>query len=215
MDFDSIAAAYRSLEYIAFGHRLERARFHFIDQLGGVRHALLLGDGDGRFLVELANRNREVMIDSIELSKEMNKVATHRLRAAHVLDPGRIRFIESDALSTDFPLNHYNLVATHFFLDCLSNAQVQGLTDAVRGACSPGAQWLISEFQQPASGWRRWHATLWLRTMYLFFGLATQLPVSRLPDYEGILLSSGWQLRVKKTQMGGLIASELWTIPSS
>ena len=52
-NFDLIARPYRWLEYLTFGPALARCRNHFLPQLTDRRAALVLGDGDGRFLARL------------------------------------------------------------------------------------------------------------------------------------------------------------------
>jgi hypothetical protein len=74
---------------------------------------------------------------------------------------------------------------------------------------------VISDFQQPAHGWRVWHARLWLKTMYTFFHIATGLEVSDLPQYMPALERVGFQLQSRYTSMAGLIASEVWSRSSA
>ena len=52
MNCDRIAHWYRPLEYLVFGRALEKRRFEYLGQVGEVRNALILGDGDGRFTAE-------------------------------------------------------------------------------------------------------------------------------------------------------------------
>ncbi len=75
MNCDRIARPYRWIEYLAFGRKLERHRFRFLSGATHSRSALLLGDGDGRFIAALAHNNPSVRIDSIESSANMVQVA--------------------------------------------------------------------------------------------------------------------------------------------
>lgn len=210
MDCDPLASIYRSLEFIAFAKGLEEQRFRFLDKVRDARRALLLGEGDGRFALELAKRNIHVEIDCVDASGKMIELAKQRLRDANVPSPDRIRFEQCDARQGGWHGNSYDLVVTHFFLDCFSDAEVDTLIPAIRGACRPGAKWLVADFQEPEKGWRCRHARCWLATMYRFFRLTTGLQVQRLPDYRKALREAGFLMRDCRLTRAQLICSELW-----
>jgi hypothetical protein len=46
----------------------------------------------------------------------------------------------------------YDLVVTHFSLDCLTTEEVRSLAATLRAAVSPSARWVVSEFALP-EGW--------------------------------------------------------------
>jgi hypothetical protein len=71
----------------------------------------------------------------------------------------------------------YDLIATHFFLDCFAMEELRTLVCRVSERCVPGGQWLVSEFSIPAEGVRRVAAAALIRVMYLFFRVATGLAV--------------------------------------
>jgi ubiquinone/menaquinone biosynthesis C-methylase UbiE len=213
LNCDRLARVYRTLEYAVFGRKLENQRCEFLKDASAAKRALLLGDGDGRFLVELTKCNEEVHIDSVEASAKMIERAQACLRKANLADPARIRFHHGNALLGEWPNKGYDLVVTHFFLDCFSTAEVDRLIPSIRRVCAPGAKWLLAEFQQPEAGWRRWHACCWLFAMYCFFRITTGLEPLGLPEYRTALSKAGFSLKGKKLRMGQLICSELWTLP--
>ena len=210
MNCDRIAASYRWFEYAAFGRRLQRHRLHYLSLVQKSRRALLLGDGDGRFLTQLALRNSALEIDSIEVSQKMTELSDRRLKRNQVPNPGRIRFFCDDARLANFPPCHYDLVVTNFFLDCFTDQQVYAFADTVAMHLTPGAFWLVSEFRKPSGGWRAAHAEAWLRTMYLFFRLSAQLQTKQLPNSREILAGRGFRLQSEYSSMAGFVVSELW-----
>ena len=212
MNCDAIASAYRWIEYAAFGRQLERHRLIFLDEARDRDRALLVGDGDGRFLIRLAIHNPRIKIDCIELSGKMIDVAQKRLYDANVRHCSRIRLIKADIRHFELAPEAYDLVVTNFLLDCFSAVDLAELVLALRRSCTSRAKWLIAEFQKPSYGWRAWHARLWLRSMYLFFGLTTRLKTQSLPPYEKILAQTGFSLTSKATSRAGLICSELWSL---
>jgi len=206
MNADRIAPLYRGIEYAAFGRALEQARFHYIDRLSTARKILILGEGDGRFLARLLEVNPSVEAHVVDLSHKMLTLARERSQS-----PARVHFIQANAL--DLPLRGqlYDAFVTNFFLDCLSPDEAASLIDNLAGSLAPGALWLITEFHQPAAGWRRVHARLWISTMYRFFKLSTALKATQIPDYRALLERSGLTRLEHLETRFGLISSELWT----
>jgi ubiquinone/menaquinone biosynthesis C-methylase UbiE len=207
MNCDPIAPFYRWIEYFAFGRTLERRRFEFLPEALTARRALILGDGDGRFLAELIEKNPSVEVDCVELSNEMVKLAKRRIGS-----PSRVLFFQKDARAAEFPHQDYDLIVTHFFLDCFADAEAALLIKRLRAVAKEGALWIVSEFRMPPSGWRAVHASLWLRAMYLFFGIATGLANRRLPRYRDVLEANGFVLQREVEERAGLVGSELWLL---
>lgn len=212
MNFDRIAPVYRWFEYFSFGRRLEAHRFRYLDALRQSRHALLLGDGDGRFVAALAQVNSEAAIDSVDLSAGMLRHAAQRISKVGISNPGRIHLFQADARRLDLPSKRYDLIATHFFLDCFSSPDMANVIFRLRAAAAPGAQWVVSEFRQPRTLLRALHAKLWLKTMYLFFRFATGLRTKRLTDHHPLLRQAGFVLTSQSDSMLGLVTSELWVL---
>ena len=109
------------------------------------RRALLLGDGDGRFLARFAARS-EALIDYVDVSARMLELARERVGAARIaLSPSRRAYAAA-------PAGEYDLIVTHFFLDCFDERDLECLI-ARSGAPRNPALWIVSEFRQP-----RWAA---------------------------------------------------------
>ncbi len=204
MNCDPIARWYRWLEYAGFGRALEKRRLEFLTSLGDVRHALMLGEGDGRFLAEFLRYNSHATVDYLDLSERMLDLAKNRAGSAH-----RVRFHQLDAREGP-PGDAYDLVVTHFFLDCFTQAELAPLVDTLAAATTPGAIWVVSEFRQPARGPAAWRAWVWLRILYAFFAVVSGLPTRRLPDHHACLTAAGFHLRQSRLANAGLLVSELW-----
>lgn len=207
MNADRIASSYRWLEYAAFGFTLERARFDFLSHAARARRVLILGEGDGRFLTRLIEQNRDAKIAVIEASSEMIHLARCRVRPEQ---RSRVEFHQIDALTGLFPQGAFDLAVSHFFLDVFESKDAAAVVLKVSGLLSPGALWLMSEFQQPPGNFRRIHARLWLRAMYSFFAVATGLRTSKLPPYRDFLARSGLVEIEHRERRLGLIRSQVW-----
>jgi len=208
MNTDRIARLYRWLEYAAFGKALERRRLALVGRLAGCRRALILGEGDGRFVAKLAAQIRDIRIEVVDSSERMIGLARARLTG---VAESRVRFRQADARLVDWPARSYDLVVTNFFLDCLSDSDAGALISRVSGALEPGGLWVVSEFQEPGGGrLRRLHARAWLAVMYGFFRVATGLETSRLPPFNEYLRGAGLVLVEEQRARFGLIVSQLW-----
>lgn len=212
-DFDRLAPHYRALERLTFGRLLHACRTAHLGALRGCRRALVLGDGDGRFVADLLRTHPTITADSIDLSPGM--LALARRRAGRV--PGaaaRVRFVCADARSVPLPAAEYDLVVTNFFLDCFRPAELSGVIRRAAGACAAGALWVDGDFRTPPGGWARPAARLLLTGMYACFELATRLRVRRLTDPAPLLAAEGFVLTAETTRLWGFLSARLWALPA-
>jgi SAM-dependent methyltransferase len=209
-NFDRIARPYRWLEYLTFGPMLERCRFYRIPQLTSARRALVLGDGDGRFLARLLAANPSLHADAIDQSPAMLRLLESR--AESIGARTHVHIHRGDALAFQ-PSETYDLVATHFFLDCLSTEQVQTLASRIRPHLAPNAIWIVSEFAIP-SGPAALPARFIVAALYTAFRVITGLRTRALPDYAAALARERFTLVDRKHFLRGLIVSDLWQLQS-
>jgi ubiquinone/menaquinone biosynthesis C-methylase UbiE len=205
VNFDSVARPYRWLEYLSFGPCLERCRCAQLAHLTNPRRALLLGDGDGRFLARLLAAYPNLTADVVDSSPAMLRILARRI--------GRktgICLHHADALKWA-PSGSYDLIVSHFFLDCFFAYQLEQLFDRVLAHALPGAQWVIAEFAIPRSPIAAYSARGIIALLYRSFGLLTGLPVRTLPDHTTLLQRRGLVLSFEHRYLGGLLCSQLWT----
>lgn len=203
--FDKLARAYRWMEYLTFGRALSRSREHFLPQLQNARSALVLGDGDGRFTAALLRGSPSLHVDAVDVSAPMLQQLLRRVKTAGA--GSRVRAHHAD-VTRSLPPVQCDLVCTHFFLDCLTAAEVEALVMHL-GTRMPQGLWVISEFAIP-KGVARWPATLVVRLLYFAFGLLAGLRTRTLPDYPAALGRHGFTRLALHTRLFGLLRSELW-----
>lgn len=216
-NFDSVARLYRWVEYLSFGTLLERCRFHYLDQCMESRQGLILGDGDGRFTARLFASNPVLRADAVDLSPAMlmqleQRVARAITKLARTRRPEeiRLRTICADVRNFIPTAEGYDLVVSHFLLDCLTDRDVQNLVEHIVPRLAPRSFWLVSEFAVPEKGWRRMAARLLIRWLYFAFRKLTHLQVRHIPDYAATLTSYGFRRRRCAYFLGGILAAELW-----
>jgi SAM-dependent methyltransferase len=239
MSFDAIAPHYRWLEQVTAGSLLQCCRTQFLHELGNARNILLLGEGHGRFLIELVKINPTAQITCLDASARMLERAHAALEKYGPLDRIRcsssaviveeekprergvrttnlpanpVRFVHSDIIKDNrkHPSDRYDAVASHFFLDCFPPDQLQQVCRVIAQWSVPRAVWLISDFCVPEHGWRRARARCILWMLYRFFRMTTGLPATRLTPPEKQMEAAGFQLRNRKHFNHSLLHSDVW-----
>ena len=210
-DFSLIARPYRWLEYLTFGPALQRCRSYFLPQLTARRRALVFGDGDGRFLAALLAANPRLHAHAVDTSPTMLRLLTRRAHAGHPTAAARLRTHHADALAFT-PTGPCDLVVTHFFLDCLTQPEVDSLAARLIPHLAPNALWLVSDFRIPA-GPMRLPARALVRSLYHGFRVLTGLGATRLPNHSAALRSAGLTRIAQCLSLAGILTTELWLYP--
>ena len=208
-NFDRIAAIYRWAEYLSLGPLLQRTRTHLLDQLNNPDHALVLGDGDGRFLEQLLLRYPQCTAVAVDISAAM--LDKLRRRCLHTVPnaASRLTTLQTSALEVD-PSPQTDLVVTHFLLDCFSQSNVDALATRIASQLAPGALWLLSDFALPDNHLLRPLARFYIASLYAAFRLLTGLRVRQLPDPQTALQRAGMRRITRVTLLSGLLYTELW-----
>ena len=206
--FDRLARPYRWMEYLTFGPALHRCRTHFLPRLHQVRNTLVLGDGDGRFSAELMRQLPQARVTAIDASGRMlaqlqSRCASHmqRLTTHQANLPADLPPLIADQT--------YDLVATHFFLDCLTTNEVEQLALTIRPHLSENAVWVVSDFAIPGGLLHR-PATFIVAALYRSFRILTGLQTQRLPQHADAFTRCGFQQIEQNKALRGLLVSELW-----
>jgi ubiquinone/menaquinone biosynthesis C-methylase UbiE len=210
VSFDSISRAYRTLETIAFGGDLQRARVACLREIGTPRRALLVGEGNGRFLCELLRLNPNLEVDCVDASRRMLELARQRIERRSPDDRRRVRLLQRDVTSWSPPEASYDLIVTHFFLDCFSEDRMADIVNRLARAATPRATWLLADFCMPAGGFARSRAHLWLAAMYRFFQFTAGIEARGLEDPSRFLRTAGFALASQHLFRSGIVKSELW-----
>lgn len=196
------------------GGVLQRAR---TCQLSGLREltspqrVLIVGEGDGSFLIRFARQFPKAEITVVEPSEVMMDRARARLNQLGLLSE-RMVFMTQALQETALAEGVYDLIVTLFFFDNFESAEVVACIRKLERYAEAGAYWLVSDFGLPESGWRRWRAQVWLWVLYRFFAATTGLPAKQLPDAEASLAAAGIELLSRKSSCAGMLYSALYRV---
>jgi hypothetical protein len=196
------------MEWTSFGPFLGLCRSTFLPRLSQCCDALVLGDGDGRFTARLMRENPHIIVHAVDASPAMLAALTQACGPNAVHLSTELADLRTWKPS---PTTLYDLVVTHFFLDCLSADEVLALAHRIRPTVTPGALWVVSEFSVPPGLFGSLIAEPIVHCLYLAFGLLTGLRPRKLPDYASALSAAGFARIEHRPHLGGLLVSELWS----
>jgi len=191
VNFDSIAPYYRWIETTVFGNALQRARIYWIDKIPRPGRALIVGEGNGRFLCELLRVHPKIEIDCIDASERMLQLSRSRVHRTRPESLAHVQFFHQDILNWS-PRHSYDLLVTHFLLDCFESEELELIVAKLAETARQNAVWLIADFTLPKERFARAHATLWLRVMYAFFRLTARIKAKKLVDPTPYLETRGF-----------------------
>lgn len=205
-NFDPLARCYRLLERLTFGATLQRARTaHLATVAPSAKNVLIIGEGDGRFLKAFRQYNPTAIVTVLDASSAMLSLARDRTR--HL---GPTTYLRADIRHHPLSPAAYDLIVTHFLLDCFTVENARRIAAVLARAASPGARWLISDFHLPSAGLPRLHARIWLTAMYSFFHLTTRLEAQKLVNIRQLLENTGFRLEAVQTYRMDLIHAEVY-----
>lgn len=213
MSFDRFAPHYRWMEAVLAGGKLQRCRVAFLDEVTQARHALIVGEGNGRFLSALLKVNPSVRVLCVDGSARMLEQARARLERDG-LKTAAVEFVHADVMAWSPPRAGFDLLVTHFFLDCFPPGQLEEIVGRLQRAATSDAQWLLADFCEPASGLARWRALPILKLMYAFFRITTGLPARRVTPPDPFLERHGFELVARRHAEWGLLHTDLWKLRS-
>lgn len=212
MSYSKIARFYKLIESVTIGGSLLDARLTHLQRLNegpAIQHALLVGEGNGSFLLPFVQQFPNTLITVIDESAAMLRVARTRLEAAGI-DTAHIAFQHADMTTQTLTENRYDLIVTLFFFDNFDAATVRRVVPVLERASTPAAQWLLSDFQIPASGWRKLRARIWLTILYAFFRCVAKIPARTVPPVEAILATTSFKQIARRTFSAEMLYSTLY-----
>jgi SAM-dependent methyltransferase len=212
MSFDRLAPHYRWMEFVLAGEKLQHCRLSLLNEVRDCRDVLVVGEGPGRFLQVCACKLPQTRIVCVDASRAM----LDRARAAWQKSGGRpaqAKFIQATLPEWTPLAPAFDLIVTHFFLDCFPEPLLSQIVAKLAAAAKPGARWLLADFQIPASGFGHFRALALLALAYKFFRITTRLPARGLTSPDSALCAQGFRPRARRVFDLGLLRSDLWSRP--
>ena len=122
-----------------------------------------------------------------------------------------VRFLHRDITSWAAPEHYYDVVVTHFVLDCFPEAALAGIIKMLARAATADANWLLADFCAPRNEWARLRARGWLALMYLFFRVTARIEARELVDPTPFMQGEEFALVRQHLFQKGMLKSEMWS----
>ena len=206
--FCRLARVYRLLETFTFGETLQCARVACLSLLADAEEILVLGERDGRFLHVLLAANPSCGVTVVDRSPAMLAFARRRLVP---VQQDRVDFRLEDATRMNFPREVFDVVVTHFFLDCFREDTLSDLISKIAASLRSGGRWLSADFVEPlgegvSASLRRFA----LRTLYAFFRTTCGIEGQHVVNPGDLMSAAGFREIRRKVFLGDWVVSLAW-----
>jgi len=198
-NFNFIAPVYDPLAFLVYGNNLKKAKKAFFEKIPSHARILLMGGGTGNILNDLLEKKPFVIVDFVEASSAMMKIAEKNLKKEF---QSRINFINGDHHSI-LKGAEYDVITSFFVIDCFKQEDAIEFANAITSVLKPDGIWLFADFFETGKSYH--HALLWI--MYRFFRVVSRIPTLKLPDYNAIFRAVKFKVREEKIILNGLIHS--------
>lgn len=188
---------------------MQRCRMEHLVEIPVPEAILLAGEGHGRFLPACMRRFPEAEITIVDYSAGMLARARANL-SREGLPLERVRFVHADILAWEGPEGVFDLIVTHFFLDCFTAEQVEVVVARLAAAAKLEATWLLADFRTEEAGLKGLRARWIVGLLYSFFRFFTRIPARKLISPDLALRKSGFILHHEKIREWGLLKSQWW-----
>jgi len=203
-DFSILSPIYDFLGSLMFQGSLHSSQTFFLDKLQEAKHVLILGGGTGRFLVDLLKRVKVEKVSYVDISPGMIKQAKRKVQRLGIDD--QVEFI-CGGLEL-IPDDKFDLICTHYFLDCFSDDELIGVYELLKEKLSENGVWHFTDFylDQESSSFRKAQ----VRFLYFFFRMSCGLKVDKLANFKSLFEESGFKEREQKFFRRKLFRSALY-----
>ena len=199
--YDRIAWIYDPLSRWFLGKKYTQSKYTYLERIQRGSKVLILGGGTGENLPEIVQRIGELgTVYFMEASSAMIHRAKRRFRP--VL-PTNIKFIHSADFSQLSNIKP-DFILTHYFLDVLSDEQLEVLFDTLTGNTEKDTEWTFVDFFAVKKKRRL------IRNLIGLFRMVVDHPRSDLPDYACFFNRWGWKEREACSFMEGFIQAKVY-----
>jgi len=160
--------------------------------------SLLLGEGNGRFLLEASQQISSASVTVVDSSAGMLAAAARRI--ATVDRCPRIELVHADILECRSPATNYDRIVTHFFLDLFPPYRIRRIVEKISRLATEDALWINVDFTSENQCLRQ---KLLMWAQYSFFRISAGIEASQLFDPSPHLRQAGWEVLEGRTLDSG------------
>ena len=181
--FNKIAPFYDAASTICSLNRIHQSQMWLLSKKMKFSKALIIGGGDGKFLLEAMKQGLSEQYCYIDLSDAMNKLARNKIEKQLPLSLNSVVFICGSY--QDIPEHQkFDLVITPYFLDCFSEDELSLVMAKLYAQLTMAGTWFFTDFNIPKDMTRSFIFKNIVRLLYRILNLFCDLGVNSLPDFK-------------------------------
>ena len=198
-NYNAVASFYDRLAHLIFGKAIEQAQRFLLKAIPANSKVLIIGGGTGWILEALTQLYPTgLLVTYVEISEKMMRLSKKRKTGEN-----KILFINAPIQEAALD-EIYDVVLTAFLFDNFSNPTAQAVFEKVHHHLKQKGLWLFTDFQIiENTTWQK----VFLKSMYLFFGLLCNLDTNKLPDVALLFQQYQYKAVTTKNFYGGFIGS--------
>lgn len=207
-NYDLVAPFYPLLERAAFGNVLNEARNSFVAHVANADSALLIGEGNGRFLAECLKEKRGGSITVVDASPRMLALSCARIECIpHITD---VELVCCDFARWPRRAAAFDVIVTHFFLDLFKPASQRRMIAKISALSKPQTAWVNVDFRAALQS----HAERIVEWMqYRFDRLLSGIEAEQYYDPASLIAEFGWNSQEERSFCGGSVVANLFHRP--
>ena len=207
-NYDLVAPIYPLLEKAAFGDGLTEARRASLCPVSLAEKALLIGEGNGRFLAACVKEKVGGSITVVDSSEKMLSLARSRIRESDLQT--NVELIHADFCDWSPSEPHFDVIVTHFFLDLFRPESQRRLIEKITALSTANTIWMNVDYR-PVIRSRLHRVFEWLQ--YRFDHLLSGIEADRHYDSAPIIRAFGWEVQEEQSFCRGTVYSQLMSAP--
>lgn len=207
--FNKIAPFYHAVSMICSLNRIHKSQMWLLSKKMKFSKTLIVGGGDGKFLLEAMKQGLSEQYYYVDLSGAMIKLAQRKIEKQLPLFLDSVVFICGS--HQDIPNNQkFDLIITPYFLDCLSDHELSLLMANLHAQLTIGGTWFFADFNIPKDKTRSFIFKNIIQLLYRILNLFCDLEVNSLPDFKKEFCKYKFTLLHEKYFLGGLLVSRIY-----
>ncbi|WP_255474026.1 class I SAM-dependent methyltransferase [Pontibacter qinzhouensis] len=205
--FDRIAPFYDVLAGLVFGNELQQAQNALLPFVQAKQRVLIIGGGSGKLLEQMLRTCQPLQVLYLEASPVMLRLAQQRFAKLEAAGATVEFRLGTEAALQETEL--FDTIITPFLLDLFPPHRLQGLMSRLARSLDQNGQWLFTDFWPVATPAPWWQQVL-LKSMYIFFGIVSQVEARSLPDFKNHFEQLQLQEVYTKPFLKGLVQTKVF-----
>ena len=197
-NYNNIAWIYDLLTKLVFGNKQDRANKEFIGKIPKKSRVLIVGGGTGKIINDLDKLDKNLEIDYVEISSNMNELSRRRTNRTLVLS-----FYNKSIL--DFDKKGYDVIIANFFFDQFPQSVGQEIAMHLYPKLKKDGFMIFSDFI-PNDNFLDGFITA---LSFAFLRITANLDSRKLPHYTELFTGAKFK-QGETTQISRNIIAALW-----